>query len=180
MKFSKSNLAFASLGAVVFSFISHEYAHWLTGEILGYDMVMTLNKCYPKASKWDTLNHFMTVSAVGPIITLITSILIFLIIRFKGNKYWFALLFACFYLELLSGVMNYRNPNDLGRISEYLNIGLYTLSVIFVSIHGWLLYTTIIQNQYSRTFVLQTLLWILIFSSIWIISNQKFKIVLIS
>ena len=150
------------------------------GELLGYDMVMTLNTGYPKASRWNTMEDYMIVGAVGPIITLITSGTIFLLIRFEGSKYWFTLLFSCFYLELLSGVLNFRHANDLGRISQYFNIGLFTLSVLFVSIHGWLLYSTILNKKYSRAFVVQTLLWILLFSSIWIMANQKFKIILIS
>jgi hypothetical protein len=180
MEFSKGTLATAALVAVVFSFITHEYGHWLAGEILGYDMVMTLNMGYPKGSRWNTTEDYMIVSAIGPTITLITSVVIYFLIRAMGSKYWFTLLFSCFYLELLSGVLNYRHANDLGRIGEYFNIGLFTLSSFFVFVHGWLFYLTIIKNRYSRAFVVQTLLWILLFSSIWIIFNQKFKIVLIS
>jgi len=180
MKFGKINLAIASLAAVVFSFISHEFAHWIMGELLGYDMVMTLNTGFPKTSRWNEMEDYMIVSAVGPIITLITSATIFFLIRFEGSKYWFTLLFSCFYLELLSGVLNFRNVNDLGRISQYFNIGLFTLSVLFISIHGWLLSSTILNKKYSRAFVVQTLLWIVLFSSIWIMTNQKFKIILIS
>ncbi|MCW5912946.1 MAG: hypothetical protein KIT62_17885 [Cyclobacteriaceae bacterium] len=180
MTFFKSTLAIVSLSAVVFCFLTHEFAHWLMGELMSYDMVMTLNKCYPKALQWNSTEDFMIVSAMGPAITLITSFSAYVLIRFKGNMLWFPFLFTCFYLELLSGIMNYRNVNDLGWISRYLNIGLFTLPLIFIMIHFGFLYKTIVREKYTRAYVLQTLAWILLFSSVWILVNQKFKIVLIS
>ncbi|MBX2895317.1 MAG: hypothetical protein KF763_07735 [Cyclobacteriaceae bacterium] len=180
MTFSKTTLAAASLGAVFFCFLTHEFAHWLMGKLIGYEMVMTLNTAYPKALQWNSTEDFMVVSVVGPAVTLLTSFSVYYIIRFKGNMLWFPFLFTCFYLELLSGIMNYRNVNDLGWLSKYLNIGVFTLPIIFVIIHFGLLYKTIVQEKYTRAYVLQTLGWILLFSSVWILANQKFKIILIS
>ena len=34
---------FAVIGAVLFTWFIHEFAHWLTGELLGYDSVMRIN-----------------------------------------------------------------------------------------------------------------------------------------
>ena len=167
------------LTAVVFSFLIHEFSHWAFGEFLGNDMVMTLNFAYPKAGTFLLDWHHHAISAIGPLITMLQSVVFFLLIKRYANQKLFPFLFTPFYLEVLSGIMNYRNPNDLGRISEYLNLGLYTLSVIFVALHFALVFQTVRREKYERRLLVSTLLLVLLFSSAWILSNKALRIVLI-
>jgi hypothetical protein len=102
MTSSKATLAFVSLVAVACCFLTHEFTHWLMGELLGYDMVMTLNKGYPKALRWNSTKDFMVVSGVGPVIKLITALAAYSLILFTRNRFWVPFLFTCFYLEFLS------------------------------------------------------------------------------
>jgi len=168
-----------TLLAVVFSFVIHEFSHWLTGEILGYKMGMTLNKAYPVSGSFTQHWHYTLISSVGPIVTLIQSICAFLLIRRDHNKVLYPFLLSSWYLELLSGVMNFRHANDLGRISETFNLGLFTIPVIFVSIHFILVYKTVLREKYPFKFILWTFLLILLFSSTWILLNNKFHIVIL-
>lgn len=167
------------LVAVVVSFVVHEFSHWLTGELLGNDMVMTLNTCYPKAQKYLEESHYTVVSATGPIVTLLQAILVFILIKRSGNRNLYPWLFTPFYIELLSGIMNFINPNDLGRISVSLGLPLFTLSVIFVAVHVVLVRLTSKQQQYGWKFNMATLGWVMLFSSIWILTNNALKVVLI-
>ncbi len=168
-----------SLLAVVFTFVVHEFAHWIMGEFLGYEMRMTLNTVYPIAGEYNKDWHYAAISSVGPLITLFQAIFFYLLIKQYSNKHLYPFLFTCFYLELLSGIMNFRNPNDLGRIGLYLNIGLFTLPILFTTTHFLLLYKTSKRDNYERKFILTTLLLIILLSSIWILTNQKFKVILI-
>jgi hypothetical protein len=165
--------------AVVFSFVIHEFAHWIMGELLGYEMRMTLNTGYPIAGKYDEDWHFTVISSVGPLTTLLQAIIFYLMIRRYPNRNLFPFLFICFYLELLSGLLTFRNPNDLGRISKYLGIGLFTLPIIFTAIHFMLVLKTSKRENYTLRFMLSTMLLIILFSSLWIITNQLYKVVLI-
>jgi hypothetical protein len=165
--------------AVVVTFVVHEFTHWTMGEILGNEMRMTLNTGYPIAGKYNQDWHYPVVSAVGPLITLVQAITVFFLIKQYSNRNFYPFLFTCFYLELLSGIMTFRKPNDLGRIGDYLNIGLFTLPILFISIHAILLVKTSRRENYSRRFILTTLLLIILFSSIWILTNQKYKVVLV-
>jgi len=168
-----------SLLAVVFTFMVHEFTHWAMGEFLGYEMRMTLNTAYPVAEKYNKDWHHTVISSVGPLVTLLQAIIFYLFIKQCSNKNLYPFLLSCFYLELLAGIMNYRNPNDLGRIGVYLNIGLFTLPILFTAIHFILIYKTSKRENYERKFILTTLLLIIIFSSIWILTNQKCKVILI-
>jgi hypothetical protein len=172
-------LASFCLGAVVFSFLLHEFSHWLMGEALGYDMRMTLNKVYPVAGRYEHDWHYAVISAVGPLITMLQAFVAYRLLQRVHHRGLFPFLFTCFYLELLSGIVSIRNPNDLVRIGGFLNIGTFTLPALFVVVYIWLLYDTIKREQYSRLFVGQTFGWILFFSSVWILTNQQFRIILL-
>jgi FtsH-binding integral membrane protein len=168
-----------SLLAVVFTFLIHEFGHWTMGEFLGYEMRMTLNTGYPIAGKYDQAWHYAVISAVGPLITLLQAIIFYYLIKKYSNRNLYPFLFTTFYLVLLSGIVGYRNPNDLGRIGNYLNIGLFTLPIIFIIIHYIMLHQTSKRENYDRKFNVLTLLLIILFSSVWILTNQKFKVILI-
>ncbi len=169
-----------TLLAVVFTFLFHEFSHWTMGELLGYEMVMTLNKCYPVKMSYIQNWHYTLISAVGPLITLLQSFIIFLLMKRTSNKNWYPFLFASFYVELLSGIMNFRNPNDLGRISKTFDLGLLTLPLIFIIIHLFLVYKTSVMEKFTVKFNLVTVLLIIVFSSVWILVNQKYKVVILS
>lgn len=168
-----------SLLAVVFTFLIHEFAHWTMGEFLGYEMRMTLNTGYPVGGKYDQAWHYTVISAVGPLITLLQAIIFYLLIKKYSNRNLYPFLFTTFYIILLSGIVGYRNPNDLGRIGNYLNIGLFTLPILFIVIHYIMLHITSKRENYDWKFNVATLLLIILFSSIWILTNQKFKVILI-
>jgi hypothetical protein len=168
-----------SLLAVVFSFMVHEFAHWTMGELLGYEMRMTLNTGYPIAGKYDKDWHFTVISSVGPLTTLLQAIIFYLLIKRYSNKNLYPFLFTCFYLELLSGLLTFRNPNDLGRIGAYLSIGLFTLPILFTAIHFILIYKTSKRENYEWKFLLITLLLIILSSSLWVMTNQMYNVILL-
>ncbi|HUR09812.1 MAG TPA: hypothetical protein VM012_00495 [Flavitalea sp.] len=171
-------IAFTLL-AVVLTFLIHEFTHWTVGELLGYEMIMTLNTAYPAKLSYDQNWHYTFISAAGPLITLVQAYTVYLIIKKTSHINWFPFLFSCFYVELLSGIMNYRNPNDLGRISRTFHLGLFTLPLIFIFLHFILVYKTSVRQKYTKKFVLVTIFWILLFSSLWILINQRMNVLLI-
>jgi hypothetical protein len=168
-----------TLLAVVFTFAVHEFSHWTVGELLGNEMRMTLNTGYPIAGRYVKDWHYPVVSAAGPLVTLLQGTIFYFLIKRYSNKNLFPFLFTCFYLELLSGVLNYRNPNDLGRIGTYLSIGLYTLPILFTAMQFMLSFKTCRREHYGWKFILTTFLLVFLFSSAWIGLNQKFHVIII-
>lgn len=167
-----------ALLAVIFTFIIHEFAHWSMGELLGYDMVMTLNTVYPVKGIYNADWHYTLISAVGPLTTLLEAVVCYLLIKTYSTRHLYPFLFTCFYIELLSGIMNLRHPNDLGRISTAFGLGLLTIPAISIFIHAVMVFKTSKREQYPIRVNLATL-WIMLFSSVWILSNQLYKIILI-
>ncbi len=169
-----------SLLAAISTILIHEITHWTMGELLGYKMIMTLNSGWPAKGFYDEQWHYTLISAVGPGITLIQAILFFFILKNRSNKYLYPFLIAPFFLELMSGLMNFRKPNDLGRISTTYSLGLFTLSILFVGIYFLFIFLISKRNKYGLKFNLITVGWVSLFSIIWIGINQWHKIYLIT
>ena len=64
----------------------HECTHWVMGELLGYEMIMTLNIAYPAKLSYDKDWHYTLISAVGPLITLLQALIIYLIIKRTSRR----------------------------------------------------------------------------------------------
>lgn len=166
--------------AVFLSWVVHEFAHWLAGQILGNPMAMTLNTSYPTNGDYKEAWHANIISAAGPIITLLQAFLFyFLLMRQNTNKFLFPFLLACLYMRTLAGFLNFINLNDEGRISKDLGIGTFTLSAIVVSILFYFTYRVVKERRYSTKFVVLTILLIMFFSSVIVLLDQAMKIQLL-
>lgn len=162
-----------SIIAVILTWIIHEFTHWLTSESLGYQSIMRLNSVYPKKGQKLNELHNIYISASGPIITVFQAIITFFILKTKGwNKYIYPILFVPFYMRLLAGIMNLFNPNDEGRISEFLGIGLYTISIIISSFLLFLVIKTSKKYRLNWKFNFWTTIITIIISSILILYDQ--------
>jgi hypothetical protein len=170
----------ATLVAVIFTWILHEFSHWTAGELLGNDMVMTLNGCYPKSGQYLENRHATIVSAAGPIVTLIQAIVFYFLLKVKSEKLLFPFLLTCLYMRFLAGVMNFINPNDEGRISTDLGLGLFTLSILMVGVLFYLTYAASKAKGFRVKFVVSTILLIMLFSSVIILSDQALGVKILS
>ncbi|WP_274474574.1 hypothetical protein [Mangrovimonas aestuarii] len=165
------------IGAVFFTWITHELTHWFTSESLGYDSLLTLNKVSPISGQKYTELHNVYVSASGPLITIMQAVIVYIfLIKRNWNKLVYPFLFTPLYMRLLAGGMNFINPNDEGRISEYFGLGVFTLSILVSVILFYLVYK--ISNRYKLGWKFNTWTTILIMfaSSILILSDQLLHI----
>jgi len=74
----------AITGAVIFTWILHEFSHWFTSESLGYETIMHLNSVSAADGQQRTDLHKMYISASGPIITILQAIFAFIVLKTKG------------------------------------------------------------------------------------------------
>jgi len=163
--------------AVLFTWIIHELAHWITYKFLGYESLMTLNSVSVVNNQNPTISHSIMISITGPLITIFQAVVVYSLLKFKKwNSYLYPFLLTPFYMRFLAGLINFINPNDEGRISEYLGIGLFTISIIVSSFLFFLVYN--ISKKYHLKFKFQmiTVIVIMVVSSFIIISDQYFKI----
>jgi len=166
----------ATLAAVVFTWLLHEFSHWATGGLLGDPMVMTLNACYPKSGGYTGSWHEAAISMAGPVVTLTEAVIFYWLLKRSPHKLLFPFLLTCFYMRLLAGVMNFINLNDEGRVSRWLGMGTFALPVVISGILFYLVYDIVKTRKFSAKLIVLTLLLIMLFSSIIILADQAFKV----
>ncbi len=160
--------------AVIFTWVLHEFSHWVTYQWLGYEALMTLNRVSPIGTP--TNNQVLIASAVGPITTIIQAVIIYNLLKYKNwNIYLYPLLLTPFYMRFLAGLMNFIHPNDEGKIGEYLGIGLFTLAIIVSSFLLYLVYKISKKHKLSLKFQIVTIITVMVVSSCIILLDQSYK-----
>lgn len=179
MKDQKISIRYIIIGilAVITTWIIHEFAHWLTAEMLGYKPIMRINGVSYADIQNQTDWHKILISASGPIVTILQGIIVFIILKVRNwNKYLYTFLFTAFYMRLLAGLMNLINPNDEGRISRFLEIGTFTLPICITGFLFFMVYKISKTNNLNWKFQLWTTIITMVASSILILSDQFFVI----
>jgi len=75
-------------------------------------------------------------------------------------------------MRFMAGFMNVFKPNDEGRVSEFLGIGLYTLSLLVCILLFFWIYSTSKEHRLSKKFNGFTFLLIILYSSALILLDQ--------
>lgn len=63
------------------SYLFHEFGHWTVGEILGNEMILSLNYCWPKAGHYINESHDLYVGIGGPAFTILLAMFSLLILE---------------------------------------------------------------------------------------------------
>lgn len=167
---------FAGILAVFLTWIIHEFAHWLTSELLGHKNIMRLNGTSFVKGQNPTEIHKAIISISGPIITILQGVFVFFFLKSRGwNKYIYTFLFTAFYMRFLAGLMNLIMANDEGRVGQFLGIGTFTLSIIISGVLFFLVYKTSSKNKLNWKFQFWTTIIIISASSLLIFLDQFFK-----
>ncbi|OEK04949.1 hypothetical protein [Roseivirga misakiensis] len=171
------NYIFFGIFSVAFTWLIHEFTHWATSELLGYDTIMRLNGTSPVNGSISSELHGAIISISAPLITVIQALIAFYYLKAKSwNKYVYSLLFTAFFMRLLATFMNFFMANDEARVSLYLGLGTFTLPLITTAILFFMVYKIAGQYNLTRKFHISTTVITLIFISALILSDQFFKI----
>ena len=162
--------------AVLLSWILHELSHWIAGEWLGYDMVMTLNSGYPVSRQYSQDLHYQLISAAGPVFTLVEALFIFVLMKKSRCVWLYPFLFTCFYMRLFATVISFRRPNDEARISTALGIGKFTLPILMTIVLFLMLCNISKTYGFKPKFNLLNLALVILFSSLIILADMYFKV----
>lgn len=167
----------AAIAAVLFTWLIHEFAHWLTSELLGYETIMKMNGISIVDEESPTNWHKLFILASGPVITVFQGLIVFIILKKANwNKCLYTFLFTAFYMRFLAGLMNFINLNDEGQISAFLGIGVFTLPIVITGLLFFMVYRIAKKHHLNWKFQLWTTLLIMVASSILILSDQFLKI----
>jgi len=159
--------------AVLFTFFIHEVTHWLAGELLGNRMGMTLNAAWPLSGNYLQRWHATAVSAVGPLITMLQAALAFMMFRRMPMRWIYPFLLTPAVMRILALCMNLINPQDEGRISLSLGIGLLTLPILVCAVLVSLVVKASRREKLSGRYNAFSIVLIVVFSSALILLSQK-------
>ena len=131
-------LAAYFIPATVLTWGIHEYAHWLMGRALGYDMWITFNQVGLIQGDYDSNLHQILLSMAGHIVTWLQAIVILFFIRRRRHLWLYSFLFLAFWTRILAMIISLlSNPNDEARASLLLGLPMWimpTISVMFLLI----------------------------------------------
>jgi len=166
--------------AVMFTWIFHEFGHWLSYKLMGFEPYLSLNKVGIRGNDLPNTTQYLWATAAGPIITLLQAIVAYLILTQKGwNKYVYPFVLIPFYMRFLAGIMNIISPNDEGVISLHFGLGLFTISILLSLLLFGLVHAVSKKYQLTPKFHLWTTLLVMLFSSLVIVSDQYFRVELL-
>jgi hypothetical protein len=174
MKNLHQNLQYVLVAAlaVFLTSLFHELAHWATGELLGNRMAMNLNAAYPVSGNYLQPWNAHIVTAAGPLFTVLQGFVVYLLTQKYKNKFLYLFLFTPLMMRTLALFMNFLNPNDEGRISLALGLGLFTVPIVVCSILFVMTWRISRQNGYSVKFNAVNTGLVIFFFSVLILSTQ--------
>jgi hypothetical protein len=117
-----------------FSYLFHEFGHWIVGEILGYDMIYSLNYVWLKKGHYLYESHNLYVSIGGPAFTILLAVVSLLILEKYLTIYAYPVLFFQMVLRFFSLVFGGFGKQDEARISLTMGLGTYTVGIIVIII----------------------------------------------
>lgn len=113
-----------------FSYLFHEFGHWVVGEFLGNDMIYSLNYVWPKGGHYLLESHNLYVSIGGPAFTILLAVASLLVLEKYSTILPYPVLFFQFVLRFFSLVFGGFSQQDEARISAIMNLGIYTVGII--------------------------------------------------
>lgn len=162
--------------AVLLSWVLHEFSHWAAGEMLGFNMGMSLNKTFELNPGMAQMSDSNIITIAGPVFTFCQALLFYWLIRKTGNRLLYPFLFVCFYMRLFAALVSFRHLNDEANVSNNLGIGAYVLPVIVTVLLFLMVFHISRSKKWSLKFNMATLGLIITFSSAVIMVDQFFKI----
>jgi len=117
-----------------FSYLFHEFGHWIIGELLGNDMAYSLNGVWPKGGNFISEYHSLYVGIGGPAFSILQSIIFLIILEKSELKYAYPFIFFPLYSRFFSLVFGNFSAQDEAGISASLDLGTYTVAVFVLLI----------------------------------------------
>jgi hypothetical protein len=116
------------------SYLLHEFGHWFIGEVLGNNMVYSLNYVWPKNGHYINASHDVYVSLGGPVFTILLSMIFLLIIEKYKTMFAYPIVIFQLFLRSFALVFGGFEKQDEARISAILGCGKYTVAIIVLII----------------------------------------------
>ena len=112
------------------TYLFHEFGHWIVGEMLGNDMVLSLNNATARSGYYIDNAHVLYISMGGPAFTILQAIIFLAIIEKSKSIYAYPVVFFAAFSRFFSVVFGGFSLQDEARIASMLDINIYTVAII--------------------------------------------------
>lgn len=122
------------LPVAFFTYLFHEFGHWIVGVSLGNQMVMSLNNSTTMSGSYLGVNDNLFISIGGPLFTILQAIMALVLIKRFKTIYALPFLFFAGFCRIFSDIFGGFNLQDESRIATMLDAGRYTVAIIVILI----------------------------------------------
>lgn len=116
------------------TYLFHEFGHWIVGELLGNEMILSLNNAAPLTGDYIRKTDGLYVLMGGPVFTILQAIIFLIVIEKTKSVYAYPAVFFAGFIRFFSILFGGFNLQDEAKISAILNIGTYTIAAIVLLI----------------------------------------------
>lgn len=158
-------LALLFIPVAFLTYFFHEFGHWIVGEMLGNDMIMSLNDAGPRSETFIDESHALYSAMGGPAFSILQAMIFLLIIEKTKSIYVYPAVFFAAFVRFFSIVFGGFNMQDEAKISAMLGIGTYTTAIIVIL----LLFLFILRSSYILKISLKANLYFFTISTMCIL-----------
>jgi len=116
------------------TYLFHESGHWIVGELLGNDMVLSLNNANAVSGSYVDKTDNLFISIGGPAFTIFQALIFLAIIEKTKSVYAYPVVFFAAFSRFFSIVFGKFSQQDEARIASMLDIGPYPVAIIVILI----------------------------------------------
>ncbi len=116
------------------SYLFHEFGHWSVGEVLGNQMVLSLNYAWPKSGHYIREGQDLYVLIGGPAFSILQAALALFVIERLKSLYAYPFAFFPMFNRLFSLVFGGFSLQDEAKIAVFMNTGPYLVAIIVVAV----------------------------------------------
>ena len=123
-------IAFIFIPIAFLTYLFHEFGHWIVGEFLGNDMVLSLNNANARSGYYIEKSHGLYISMGGPAFTIIQSLIFLVILERTRSIYAYPFIFFPAFSRFFSIIFGGINQQDESRISAMLDSNIYVVVLV--------------------------------------------------
>lgn len=127
-------VAFAFIPIAFFTYIFHEFGHWIVGEIFGNEMTLGLNNCVPISGHFINDSHALWSAIGGPAFTIIQALIFLVIIHKTKLIYAYSVMFFAVFSRFFSIVFGGLDLQDEAGIASLIGANKYLIATIVLLI----------------------------------------------
>lgn len=117
-----------------FTYLFHEFGHWLFGELSGSDMTMSLNSASVKNGQFVSDTSALWSAIGGPFFTILQALIFLFITQKTKSIYFYLALFFGVFSRFFSNIFGGVSLQDEARISTMLQVNEYSIVLIVLLI----------------------------------------------